>query len=352
MGHHTCCNKEKVKRGLWSPDEDEKLVNYINTYGQSCWSNVPKLAGLQRCGKSCRLRWINYLRPDLKRGSFSIYEANIIIQLHEILGNKWAQIARHLPGRTDNEVKNFWNSSLKKKLLNQGRNNNNKNHITPTSSILPSNLLIQNPSNTSSHDNNDIFYSFTQNSNFCSISSPPEVTLQGFVVNPLDDGDHQMMNFNNANIFSEIPCSSFEPTWATTSCYLPQILPPDANDLYQDQEVLFNESPKDPFMLPNNVDSLYGADHQDLMTMDRPIIMPNICNEGIYGNAVQEEAVATARFSSNEASLSIFHFSDQMSYLESILSLFPPASSSSSSSTMEEHLSPVAKVSICNNNKL
>ncbi|KAA8527209.1 hypothetical protein F0562_008562 [Nyssa sinensis] len=119
MGHR-CCNKQKVKRGLWSPEEDEKLIRYIITNGHVSWSSVPKLAGLQRCGKSCRLRWINYLRPDLKRGSFTADEEQIIIDVHRILGNRWAQIAKHLPGRTDNEVKNFWNSCIKKKLISQG----------------------------------------------------------------------------------------------------------------------------------------------------------------------------------------------------------------------------------------
>ncbi|KAL5718175.1 hypothetical protein ACHQM5_011110 [Ranunculus cassubicifolius] len=120
MGRHSCCLKQKLRKGLWSPEEDEKLVNYISRYGIGCWSSVPKQAGLQRCGKSCRLRWINYLRPDLKRGMFSQHEENLIINLHEILGNRWAQISAHLPGRTDNEIKNFWNSCLKKKLKQQG----------------------------------------------------------------------------------------------------------------------------------------------------------------------------------------------------------------------------------------
>ncbi|CAH8362497.1 unnamed protein product [Eruca vesicaria subsp. sativa] len=119
MGHR-CCGKHKVNRGLWSPEEDEKLLRYITTHGHPSWSSVPKFAGLQRCGKSCRLRWINYLRPDLKRGSFTAEEEQSIIDVHRILGNKWAQIAKHLPGRTDNEVKNFWNSCIKKKLLSQG----------------------------------------------------------------------------------------------------------------------------------------------------------------------------------------------------------------------------------------
>ncbi|XP_073005635.1 uncharacterized protein [Typha latifolia] len=131
MGHH-CCSKQKVKRGLWSPEEDEKLVKYITTHGHGCWSSVPKQAGLQRCGKSCRLRWINYLRPDLKRGSFTAQEERVIIDVHRILGNRWAQIAKHLPGRTDNEVKNFWNSCIKKKLIAQGLDPKTHNLI-PTS---------------------------------------------------------------------------------------------------------------------------------------------------------------------------------------------------------------------------
>ncbi|XP_050221107.1 transcription factor MYB86-like [Mercurialis annua] len=120
MGRHACCIKQKLRKGLWSPEEDEKLYNYITRFGVGCWSSVPKLAGLQRCGKSCRLRWINYLRPDLKRGMFSQQEEDLILSLHEVLGNRWAQIAAQLPGRTDNEIKNFWNSCLKKKLMKRG----------------------------------------------------------------------------------------------------------------------------------------------------------------------------------------------------------------------------------------
>ncbi|KAF0920532.1 hypothetical protein E2562_035641 [Oryza meyeriana var. granulata] len=120
MGRHSCCYKQKLRKGLWSPEEDEKLMNHITKHGHGCWSTVPKLAGLQRCGKSCRLRWINYLRPDLKRGAFSQEEEDLIVELHAVLGNRWSQIATRLPGRTDNEIKNLWNSCIKKKLRQKG----------------------------------------------------------------------------------------------------------------------------------------------------------------------------------------------------------------------------------------
>eukprot|EP00257_Ricinus_communis_P025852 XP_025013266.1 transcription factor MYB53 isoform X2 [Ricinus communis] len=109
-----------LKKGPWTPEEDKKLVDYIQEHGHGSWRALPRLAGLNRCGKSCRLRWTNYLRPDIKRGKFSEEEEQIIINLHAVLGNKWSAIAQHLPGRTDNEIKNFWNTHLKKKLLQMG----------------------------------------------------------------------------------------------------------------------------------------------------------------------------------------------------------------------------------------
>ncbi|XP_027348203.1 transcription factor MYB41-like [Abrus precatorius] len=120
MGRVPCCDKNGLKKGPWTPEEDLKLINYIQIHGPGNWRTLPKVAGLQRCGKSCRLRWTNYLRPDIKRGRFSLEEEDIIIQLHSILGNKWSAIAARLPGRTDNEIKNYWNTHIKKRLLRMG----------------------------------------------------------------------------------------------------------------------------------------------------------------------------------------------------------------------------------------
>ncbi|KAG6431808.1 hypothetical protein SASPL_109893 [Salvia splendens] len=120
MGRQPCCDKLGVKKGPWTAEEDKKLINFILTNGQCCWRAVPKLAGLRRCGKSCRLRWTNYLRPDLKRGLLNQPEEQLVIDLHARLGNRWSKIASKLPGRTDNEIKNHWNTHIKKKLIKMG----------------------------------------------------------------------------------------------------------------------------------------------------------------------------------------------------------------------------------------
>ncbi|CAE6190482.1 unnamed protein product [Arabidopsis arenosa] len=121
MGRSPCCDQDKgVKKGPWLQEEDDKLTAYINENGYGNWRSLPKLAGLNRCGKSCRLRWMNYLRPDIRRGKFSDEEESTIVRLHALLGNKWSKIACHLPGRTDNEIKNYWNTHMRKKLMQMG----------------------------------------------------------------------------------------------------------------------------------------------------------------------------------------------------------------------------------------
>ncbi|KAI5678988.1 hypothetical protein M9H77_09938 [Catharanthus roseus] len=120
MGRLPCCQKIGLKKGPWTPEEDKKLLSYIQRHGHGSWRALPEKAGLERCGKSCRLRWTNYLRPDIKRGKFNLQEEQTIIQLHAFLGNRWSAIASHLPKRTDNEIKNYWNTHLKKRLTKMG----------------------------------------------------------------------------------------------------------------------------------------------------------------------------------------------------------------------------------------
>lgn len=122
MGRAPCCDKANVKRGPWSPEEDAKLKSYIEEHGTGGnWIALPHKIGLKRCGKSCRLRWLNYLRPNIKHGSFSEEEDHIICTLYLSIGSRWSIIAAQLPGRTDNDIKNYWNTRLKKKLLGKQR---------------------------------------------------------------------------------------------------------------------------------------------------------------------------------------------------------------------------------------
>nr|ASR18126.1 R2R3MYB41 [Ginkgo biloba] len=116
MGRSPCCSKHSVNRGAWTAVEDSLLRKYIETHGEGGWRSLPKKAGLQRCGKSCRLRWLNYLRPNIKHGNISADEEELIIRMHGLLGNRWSLIAGRVPGRTDNEIKNYWNTHLGKKV--------------------------------------------------------------------------------------------------------------------------------------------------------------------------------------------------------------------------------------------
>uniref|UniRef100_A0A1J3FTC9 Transcription factor MYB23 n=1 Tax=Noccaea caerulescens TaxID=107243 RepID=A0A1J3FTC9_NOCCA len=108
--------EQEYKKGLWTVEEDKILMDYVQTHGQGHWNRIAKKTGLKRCGKSCRLRWMNYLSPNVNRGNFTDQEEDLIIRLHKLLGNRWSLIAKRVPGRTDNQVKNYWNTHLSKKL--------------------------------------------------------------------------------------------------------------------------------------------------------------------------------------------------------------------------------------------
>ncbi|KAM5566154.1 transcription factor WER-like [Rosa sericea] len=149
-------NKE-VNRGSWTAEEDQRLAQVIEVHGPRKWKSVATKAGLNRCGKSCRLRWMNYLRPNIKRGNISDQEEDLILRLHKLLGNRWSLIAGRLPGRTDNEIKNYWNSHLSKKIKHNERSQKQNRLLSASSNPAAQELSSSSePQNVELMENNAV----------------------------------------------------------------------------------------------------------------------------------------------------------------------------------------------------
>ncbi|OWM68830.1 hypothetical protein CDL15_Pgr025017 [Punica granatum] len=113
--------REEIRKGPWTEQEDFQLVCFVGLFGDRRWDFIAKVSGLNRTGKSCRLRWVNYLHPGLKRGKMTPQEEKLVLELHSKWGNRWSRIARKLPGRTDNEIKNYWRTHMRKKAQEKKR---------------------------------------------------------------------------------------------------------------------------------------------------------------------------------------------------------------------------------------
>ncbi|KAK7387094.1 hypothetical protein VNO78_27599 [Psophocarpus tetragonolobus] len=162
-GNESSGNVEKVtlKKGPWTTTEDVVLIDYVTKHGEGNWNAVQRNTGLNRCGKSCRLRWANHLRPNLKKGAFSPEEETVIVDFHAQFGNKWAKMAVLLPGRTDNEINNYWNTRIKRRRR-QGiplYANKHDHHCstTPTTHTSPSPFLTTVRSNPNFATNFEFF---------------------------------------------------------------------------------------------------------------------------------------------------------------------------------------------------
>ncbi|KAI4313909.1 hypothetical protein L6164_026852 [Bauhinia variegata] len=142
--------ESELRRGPWTLEEDSLLIHYITRHGEGRWNMLAKSAGLKRTGKSCRLRWLNYLKPDIKRGNLTPHEQLLILELHSKWGNRWSKIAQHLPGRTDNEIKNYWRTRVQKQARQLNIESGSKRFFDAVRCFWVPTLLQKMEQNTSS----------------------------------------------------------------------------------------------------------------------------------------------------------------------------------------------------------
>ncbi|KAF3552615.1 hypothetical protein DY000_02001334 [Brassica cretica] len=206
-----------LKKGPWTAAEDEILAAYVRENGEGNWNALQKHTCLARCGKSCRLRWANHLRPNLKKGSFTGDEERLIIQLHAQLGNKWARMAAQLPGRTDNEIKNYWNTRLKR-LQRQGL------PLYPPD-VIPNHQLHPHPQHHHHQQNqHQQMYFHPHSSQPNTPSSSPLPSPTPLNANPSSSFTFHTTNASTANLLH--PLSPHTPTTPQTPSQLSSRPPP------------------------------------------------------------------------------------------------------------------------------
>ncbi|XP_028768258.1 myb-related protein 305-like [Neltuma alba] len=154
----------ELRRGPWTLEEDSLLIHCIALHGEGRWNMLAKSAGLKRTGKSCRLRWLNYLKPDIKRGNLTPQEQLLILELHSKWGNRWSKIAQRLPGRTDNEIKNYWRTRVQKQARQLNIESGSERFIDAVRCFWMPRLLQKMEQNSSSSSSSSVMNMNSQNS--------------------------------------------------------------------------------------------------------------------------------------------------------------------------------------------
>ncbi|CAI0552923.1 unnamed protein product [Linum tenue] len=195
----------ELRRGPWTLEEDTLLTHYIARHGEGRWNMLAKCAGLKRTGKSCRLRWLNYLKPDIKRGNLTPKEQLLILELHSKWGNRWSRIAQHLPGRTDNEIKNYWRTRVQRQARQLNIESNSKKFLDAVRCYWMPRLLQkveqqQQPTSSSSSD-----------------GQLPDDPPAGSLFSPAADQEEETAHFSNSASVNDLMTAALSTDNTTTS---------------------------------------------------------------------------------------------------------------------------------------